>query len=104
MADKIYKCEICNKEFSKSIKLIKHLERTFPCRKDIEQIIRTNLIKNLKKRNINKIDGQTIYICKYCDKEFLDKQHKYRHQQTCQKKDILDKKNKILYSLSNYVD
>lgn len=104
MADKIHKCEICGKEFSKSIKLIKHLERTFPCKKDIEQIIRTNLIKNLKKRSINIIDGQTIYICKYCDKEFFDKQHKYRHQQTCQKKEILDKKNKILYSLSNYVD
>ncbi len=94
--DKVYKCDICNKNYKSYQSLWKHKK----------------LLHNQKVINDNHPDNHNIiisdypaetnkYKCKYCDKDFKYNQNKWRHEKKCEntyKQNIneLKEENKIL--------
>jgi len=94
--DKVYKCDICKKNYKSYQSLWKHKK----------------LLHNQKVINDNHPDNHNIiisdypaetnkYKCKYCDKDFKYNQNKWRHEKKCEntyKQNIneLKEENKIL--------
>jgi len=102
---KIYKCEICDKNYKHRQSLYKHKNKFHP-----ESQPKNNswVASGCPKVNIkmlpvshNNEDGKGIFFCKFCNKKFLHKQSKYRHEKKCKenlivKNQILEKENQEL--------
>lgn len=104
MADKTHKCEICGKYFTRNTTLIKHLEKNYTCKKNIKDSLRENIIKNIRTKTCSLVNGIKIYYCKFCSKEFSNKQQKYKHQLTCVEQSKLNNKIAMLNNLAEYID
>ena len=106
---KKYNCERCGFTTDHKNNYRKHIFRKFTCKPELELIsiehIRINLdLENidtsesisLENRNVSEPihDLKITYDCKFCGKNFLCRQNKWRHEKfNCKENDIIDQMN-----------
>jgi hypothetical protein len=99
--EKVYKCDYCNKKFSKEINLKRHISTCYECKKIIDEKNALNMVKTQKSTFLHNFahfstslstDKETIekdttaYECEFCDKIFLREFCLKRHYKTCKEK------------------
>ena len=82
-------CNNCNKIFTHKGAYTRHLNRKFPCKKNIN----TSHIRDEPSQNRDNRDNKNV--CEYCEKEYKHKCHLNRHLKTCKNKEICDIKENI---------
>jgi hypothetical protein len=85
-----YNCDRCGYSTYKKFLLIKHLSRKKPC-----PVLLNNIEPN---EIIDSYDKEYKYICNKCNKKFLNRISKYRHQKKC---NIDSSNNKIEENIIN---
>ena len=88
-----YECKRCKYESDDISNLYRHLKRKKECKVLFENISREELINNLKKYNksIKDDNGNIIYKCNYCNKNFKNRSCKSTHQIKCKAKIYIEK-------------
>jgi hypothetical protein len=88
----MYECKRCLYQSDRKYCLINHLKKKKECRIINLNISRENLIKELE-------NNTGIYTCKFCGKEYKNRQSKYTHQKKCKdnksKEELIDENNKL---------
>lgn len=78
-------CKRCGFKTKYRKNLIRHLKKDDPCNIILQNIPREDLviIETIKSTN----EDNCTYLCKFCKKEYINKQSKYIHQRRCALKD-----------------
>jgi hypothetical protein len=87
----VYNCERCGYETNRIDLLIKHLKRVNICPAYIKDISVSVLLAPLIKPKNNN------YKCIHCNKEYINRVSKYKHQRNCKLNDnVIDNSNNII--------
>ena len=89
-----YECKICNKNYSSYKSLWNH-NKKFHNNKQPKTTIKQPLYNHkttIKPLN-NELNINNNLICKFCNKIFYHYNNKWRHQKTCNKKEIINNEN-----------
>ncbi len=94
---KINKCNRCGYETNKNANLIRHLKNLNKCKPILSNIEPSDLLKIIPQNSkaILNDDGNTVYNCKYCKREFNLNSTKSRHEKICNLKDKIDLLSKL---------
>ena len=88
--NKIFICQLCNREFNRKFNLNQHLKRKNPCKVNIKsnEKLYQNIPKYPKIIPFHPKPSQNIpkFNCIYCDRNYKHKYHLTRHLKTCKKK------------------
>ena len=76
---KIYRCNICNKNYSSQSSLCNH-------NKKFHNIISNDISKESNEKSKEKSNDIKIYMCKFCFNKYKHKQTKWAHEQKCKHK------------------
>ena len=88
--NKVFICQLCNREFNYKQGLTRHLKRKNPCKVNIKsnEKLYQNIPKYPKIIPFHPKLSQNIpkFNCIYCDRNYKHKYHLTRHLKTCKKK------------------
>lgn len=95
---KLYVCKICNKEYSCRQNLWKHNQKYHI---NNNSKVSQNVVNSQPKVSQIVVNSQPKvsqeikqYKCKYCEKTYMHKQSKYKHEKKC-KNDLIEENNKL---------
>ena len=106
-SDDVYICIKCNKNYKDRTGLWRHNHKYHTLS---DHITYTSCIQNAKSsiQNVHIVTTNENIICKYCNKNFYNRQSRWRHEKTCKEKqhieeivykntiqELLDKQKKI---------
>lgn len=98
-----FNCVICNKKYKSYQSLWNHNHKFH---KNIKSNVYNNFDTNIQ--SINKTNIQPIEksICQFCNKKLSNRQSRWRHEKTCEKKQskIDNKQNIIITNLTNEIE
>ena len=84
---KIFKCIDCNKYYASIRSLWNHNNKYY---KKLDKLNVSNISTNVSNISTN-VSNQKIFNCKYCNKIFNHCSSKSRHEQTCNKNNLINK-------------
>ncbi len=79
-------CNRCGNSFENTNKLIRHLNKKYPCKTILSNIDRNDYINNINNKKTVVVDGIKYFICYYCKKNLKSAPSKSVHQKKCKAK------------------
>lgn len=98
---KIYECKRCHYQSEYKQVLKNHLEKKKECEIIYENIDRCILIDELKQKEKKE---KIKYKCNKCDKEFVNRQNKWKHEKICKVESAKDDKIMMLVDKINELE
>jgi hypothetical protein len=97
--NKIFICKICYKEYASASSLCNHNNKFHSelLKKKSDNSLKKS--DNSLKKSDNNFNNQKQYNCRFCNKEYTNKQSRWSHEQKCINKDDIDELKNIINEL-----
>ena len=97
--DRCSHCKICNKYYASYKSLWNHNNKFHP---DKDTKCSLNVVKSDHDSSHSVVINQPNTNCKYCNKIFQNRSNRWRHEKTCSKKYMENKKLELEIKKENY--
>ena len=101
-----FTCNICNKMFSSTSSLCNHRSKIHNITRlpKIGNMVTNRLPKNGNQKSELIIISNEHNICKYCYKKLSTRHSRWRHEQICKNKELIEIKNKLEIQTQNNIN